>query len=127
MFGPNFCGTKKLDSGQKERNSCQGFKQSVLLVKKGTEINGPLTIGKWKSTIGDVVRQEIGQQKWDEAYGAVRDEFALDEDQKLYSKNSHVISATLEQLWKQSSPSQELDKLCDQILSFASNGTSALT
>ncbi len=77
----------------------------------------------WRSTIGDAVKREIGQQKWDEAYRTVRDELRLDVDQKLCSKNSHVISATLEQLWKQDSKSQKLDQLCDQILSFASNET----
>ena len=70
-------------------------------------------------TIGHVVKEDIGEREWNEAYKTVRGRLGLDEEQPLSSKNSHVVAATLEQLWKDGNHSKSLDRLCDAILAFA--------
>lgn len=72
----------------------------------------------WGSTIGNVVKTEIGEEVWGTADVKVRDNFGFTDGVK--GKNSFLITAILEDLWTSGNRSESLEKLCDAIIEHAS-------
>lgn len=68
----------------------------------------------WRTRILDEVRNEIGLDVWDAAEKEAREEQGLHGG--ISNKNPHVISATIETLWKKGKKSKLLERLCDLIL-----------
>ncbi len=71
----------------------------------------------WKSSIGTVVRQDIGDDQWSEAKRQAREDLKVDEE--LASKNNLLITAVLEKLAARGVYSSVLTTLGDRILAFA--------
>lgn len=74
----------------------------------------------WKSTIGKVVREEIGEAVWNAADGKARKRHGLQDGVKR--KNTLLIAATLEVLKQDETQSEVLDELCRHILTYAEAG-----
>jgi len=72
----------------------------------------------WGSTIGNVVKAEIGEESWGNSDAKVRDDFGFTDGVK--GKNSLLITAILEDLWASGNRSESLEKLCDAIIDHAS-------
>lgn len=71
----------------------------------------------WSTTIIDSVRQDVGEDIWNQAEQDARQQTGLVDGVKR--KNSLLIAATLEQLAKENVFSALLDKLCNRIQSYA--------
>jgi predicted ATP-dependent endonuclease of OLD family len=71
----------------------------------------------WENNIGDKVRKDIGKDVWLESEIKVREDLMLHGGVK--QKNTILITATLEELWKQEKKSASLIKLCGSILRYA--------
>jgi len=70
----------------------------------------------WKTNIGKEVRDSYGDSQWNEAERNARELTGLSGARR---KNSILIAATLEELWRDNSRSSALQELCNAILSFA--------
>ena len=70
----------------------------------------------WESDIGDVVERGIGSENWTRICESVRKKFG---HVKNLNKNALFISSVLTQAWEEDLRSQELVKLCTEIINFA--------
>ena len=78
---------------------------------------GDLVVG-WHSDIGDVVRSEIGKEKWDEIKAACDTEFGSVGGLK---KNPMFVAEVITQAWYEGLQSCSLDRLCKLITDTDSN------
>ena len=75
------------------------------------------SIVMWPNRIGYSVLSDFGEDVWLKAENKVRADLGLHDG--LRRKNKMLISATLEQLWKEGKKSASLIKLCGAILQYA--------
>ena len=71
----------------------------------------------WPSDIGDVVIDEFGTDVWEAAELKAKAEHGFIDGVKR--KNSMLIAATLDELFKTGKQSQVLETLCGKILQYA--------
>ncbi len=72
----------------------------------------------WPDTISSTVKEEFGEEAWNLAENEVRKNLELKNG--ITPRNPILITATLEELWKQNKKSASLLKLCDVILQLTS-------
>jgi len=70
----------------------------------------------WPQDISDIVKEDLGAETWAKVEKQVKKDNGWEE---LRKKNSLLIAAILEKLWKQGQKSTVLEKLCQHILDFA--------
>jgi hypothetical protein len=70
----------------------------------------------WATNIGKEIRGEIGEDIWNVAEEEMRTLYQYHKGVK--SKNSLLITATLEKLWNKSVKSPSLERLCQSILLY---------
>jgi hypothetical protein len=70
----------------------------------------------WRTRIGDVVREDFGDDAWGKAQQKVRKDLQL--EGRISAKNKVLIAGMLEELWKQGKKSASLIKLCGSILRY---------
>ncbi len=71
----------------------------------------------WQSNIADVVHSDFGREVWDSSEHTAKQEQGFLDGVKR--KNSLLVTATLEVLYKQGKRSKILEQLCARILKFA--------
>lgn len=71
----------------------------------------------WQTRIHDIVKADIGFDKWDEAEAVAMKQHDLVDG--VRQKNPMVISATIETLWNQGRKSAILEKICNSIIEHA--------
>jgi len=71
----------------------------------------------WESDIGLVVRSDLTDPVWLAAQVRVRQKQGY--QQGVHQKNAMLITATLEELWREGSKSAILERLCQTILDYA--------
>jgi predicted ATP-dependent endonuclease of OLD family len=71
----------------------------------------------WKTKIGDIVRNDFGEQNWQKAENEARNKYGLMDG--VRQKNQILISVTLEKLREQELRSANLIKLSSSILKYA--------
>jgi hypothetical protein len=67
----------------------------------------------WPTSIGEVVRAELGPGEWDTAEANVKRKYGLHGAKR---KNGLLIGATVEALWNTGLKSESLDALCRDIV-----------
>ncbi|MGH9686116.1 MAG: ATP-dependent nuclease [Candidatus Acidiferrales bacterium] len=72
----------------------------------------------WPADIGSAVKDDFGRQDWEQIENAVRGERGLVGAPDL-EKNPLYIGYVLEAALRKNKPSQLLDQLCNQVISFA--------
>jgi predicted ATP-dependent endonuclease of OLD family len=102
----------------KRDNACIFNLCNVRMNPLSEEIIWAENVVMWPTRIFDIVKKDIGNAIWEEAEMKVRKENRWEE---LRQKNSLLITATLEELWKQGKKSAILSKLCECIVTFAKN------
>jgi predicted ATP-dependent endonuclease of OLD family len=71
----------------------------------------------WQTRIHNIIRADIGSEKWDEAEAVARKQHDLVDG--VRQKNPMVISATIETLWNQGTKSAIMDNVCNRIIEHA--------
>ena len=71
----------------------------------------------WKSELGKVVSDEIGEEAWQKTTASTREKYEIDVDN--LSKNGLFIAYVLEEAWTNKLKSPSLEQACKKILAFA--------
>ena len=70
----------------------------------------------WKTNIGKEIKSDFDSQDWERYSDQIRNKYAKEKD---LNKNYLFIADTLEMAWNDNKKSDNLQKLCLDILEFA--------